>query len=530
MTPLSPPGYARRAPSRFDIAYRQWERQVYSLITQHEKVVRRLLDMVPGLTTWGIILVPLLFSAQAPIIPVLLAVFFQVYMLYRTLRMVFHASVGAMRVRVHAHINWRQRYEAEREQGKLLLPWEGIHHLVIIPNYNEPMSKLRANLEALACQQEVASRIWVVLAMEAREPGAAEKARELQREFRNRLGAIYYTLHPEPPAGIIATKAANETWAALWARRHFVDRLGYNPRRITITTCDVDSVFHPAYFSCLTYHFATDPERHYRLWQPPVFYHNNIWQVPTFIRFTAVFMNVWQLAGLADNDYHTWPCSSYSASLSLLDTVGYWDPEVIGDDQHIILRCFFKRHGRVSMAPTYLPVLADAPLSTSLWRTAVNRYEQAKRHAWTASDIPYVIRMYFKHSEIPVRLKFPVVWSLTRDQIMWSTSAFVITLGFAIPSLLSPGFFGTHLGLALNRIYAVIGVLATILSLFPLIVDLLLRPPRPPEHKWWQVLWSAAQWCLLPVTVFLFVVAPAVDAQTRLLLGQKLGFRVTEKC
>ena len=507
----------------------QWEQRVNSFIMRHEPEVQRTLEILPGALTWALILIPLFLARWAPVVPVLLAVLYQFYWLYRGGAMLIYGTVGYARLRAHACLDWQASYEAERAAGRQVLPWEEIRHLVIIPNCGEPIAKLRATLEALARQRAVASHIWVVLAMEAREEGAAEKARILQQEFRNRLGAVLYTLHPADLPGEIIGKAANEAWAARWARRHFVDRLGYDIRYITVTSCDADSVFPPNYFACLTSKFATDPERYDRFWQAPLFYHNNVWQVPAFIRFITLFGSIWQLASLTDPRANPYPSSTYSTSLVLLDSVGYWDPDDITEDWHIFCKCFFRRHGRVRLVPIYLPISGDAPQSYTLLRTAINRYEQAKRHAWQISELPYIVKAYFQHPEIAAGHKLRHIWTLIREHLLWSTSCFVISLDFAVPALLNPTWVTSQLGLALHHIYTLIGGIATALSPVALAIDLLLRPPRPPERKWWHDVCSCLQWALLPLIILLFIGLPSLDAQTRLMGGEKLTYRVTEK-
>jgi len=527
MAPVTENGRAPHIAARVGTIYWRWERGVDGFIRQHEAAVQRFLEMVPGLITWGFILLPLLLARPAPVIPIVIALAFQVYWFCRGLSMLVYGSVGCLRIHVHPRIDWRARYEAERAAGKRVLPWERIHHLVIIPNYQEPIAKLRLTLESLAAQHEMAPRIWAVLAMEGREEGAAAKAEALQREFAGRL-AVYYTIHPDGLPGEKAGKAPNQSWAARWARKRLVDDRGYKVRHIVLTTCDADSVFHPDYFLCLTSKFAADPERYLRVWQAPLLFHNNIRQVPTFVSFMTAMGSIAQLAGLCDPQSRPFPLSTYSLSLALADGVGYWDGDAIAEDWHMFLKCFFRRWGRVSVEPIYLPVSADAALARGLWRTALNRYEQLKRHAWGVSDVAYAVRMYFHHAEIPAAVKLPRLWALAREHLIWSTSWPAITFGILLPSLLNPSFAGSQMGVALARLTGAIGMVAGVLSPSLVLLDCLLRPKQPGRH-WWQGLWSAIQWPLMPVYTLLFGTLPAIDAQTRLMLGQDISFRVTEK-
>jgi len=63
------------------------------------------------------------------------------------------------------------------------------------------------------------------------------------------------------------------------------------------------------------------------------------------------------------------------------------------------------------------------------------------------------------------------------------------------------------------------------------IFSLLILPARPntySRHKW---LIMVFQWILVPITLVLFGSIPAIEAQTRLMLGKKyhLGFWITPK-
>ena len=73
------------------------------------------------------------------------------------------------------------------------------------------------------------------------------------------------------------------------------------------------------------------------------------------------------------------------------------------------------------------------------------------------------------------------------------------------------------------------GIVGTVLGPFLPLIDLLLGPPHPAGRRWWQDVWACLQWPLLPVIVLLFFALPGLDAQTRMLLGEKLRYRVTEK-
>jgi hypothetical protein len=70
---------------------------------------------------------------------------------------------------------------------------------------------------------------------------------------------------------------------------------------------------------------------------------------------------------------------------------------------------------------------------------------------------------------------------------------------------------------------SMVGILVSI------VLSVRLLPPRPAATPAYAYLTMLLQWALLPFTLIAFGSLPAIDAQTRLMLGRYLGFNVTEK-
>lgn len=496
---------------------------------ERRRVLERFLDILPGAITWTFLLATVVGAVWVPIVPIALTIALQLYWGLRGLGIAIFGFVGVHRIVADRKVDWRARYAREALCREDALEWGEIRHIVLVPNYKEPIHVLRNTLEALAAQQDVNRNIFVVLAMEAQEEGAGEKAQLLEREFAPRLGGVFHTLHPSDLPGEVTGKSANEAWAGRWAYEHFVLRLGYAITRLTITSCDADSVFHPSYFSCLSYHFAINPNRHLRVWQAPLFFHNNAWDIPAYIRLVSLFMSVNQLAQLAGRGRQTFPISTYSASFALVHGVGGWDPDIIPEDWHMFLKCFFARQGRVRVEPIFLPVSADAPQAETTMRTVKSRYAQALRHAWGITDFRYAVSQSLRHREIPFLRKLPKVAAVLREHLLLSVSWIVLVIGFALPHLTNPGFFASDVGAFCLKLYGDLIIGATLVSpIFP-IMDYILSGPPKNRARWLQIPQAVIEWNLMPLLTILFVSVPSVHAQSMLMFGKQLVYQVTEK-
>ena len=499
------------------------------IIEIYDSQIQRLLEVFPGFIAWAAILFPLWGAFLIPQVVVYFTIGFLVFWFYRSLQTAILSIRGYFKIRQSEETNWYHKYQQNKNQAAL--KWEEIKHLVIIPNYKERLEKLSTTLSYLANQKDInKDQLIVVLAMEEREAEAQQKATILVEKFKDKFGKLITTFHPDGIPGEVRGKASNEAWAAKKAKAILVDQEGYDINKLIVTTSDADACFHPQYFSALTYEFATHPKRYLRFWQSPVCWYNNFWRVPAPIRIIGTLSSTGYLANIQEPDGLFFNYSAYSLSLKMLDEVGYWHTDIIPEDWHIFLQCFFHQKGKVEVEPIFLPTSIDAPEGKTYWQALKNRYQQCKRHAWGASDIPYAIKEAIKHSEIPFLTRFFRVFRVIESHFIWSTNWFILTLGAWLPALVNPVFKQTTLGYNLPKIARLILSVCLVFLIIMIVIDRALRPKIPKEaiSRWYNFR-ENIQWFLMPIATFFMNILPGLDSQTRLMLGKRIEYQVTEK-
>ena len=507
-------------------------------VTTWDRLLQRGLEMLPLLLAgtlistlvWGAFFLPI------PLVVMLLG--FDIYWAWRSLNMGFHTIKGYRAMRAAARVDWRQRFDAETITRNDVIAWDDVHHLIIIPTFKETLDKLRTTLGKLAESEVAHEKLLVVIAMEEADTGAPERFETLRGEFGHSFLAMIGTTHPKDIPGEVRGKSSNEAWAAIKAKHLFCDEMGYDLDHLTVTSCDADTLFHPRYFSALTYYFATNTKRYRTFWQGPIFYYNNVWDVPAPLRIQNSLGGINHLAKLVRKYTVLFPQSTYSLSMRMCHDVGYWDVDVVPEDWHMFLKCFFALGGEPVVQPILLPVGNDGVRAVSYKRTFWEHYQQARRHAWGCSDIPYAIRQCFAHPEIPFLRRLRRTWSLTENHVLWSSQWFLIT---GVAANMSANGWSGWVGLNLHP-FAQHNIptwfittshwilMPCIIPLVGMIVlDMMMRPARPKRWKLWLYPVQFLQWTLMaPITLF-FTALPALDAQVRLALGRRLEYKVTEK-
>lgn len=493
-----------------------WEK----FIIQHDKKFIRALEIAIGMTTWLVITMPVWLSFGHPAVVAYFVLFFDLYWLYKSAVLGVNSLRSYQKLSTHLLIDWYK-------EASNLKEWKKVYHLVIIPEYKEPYTVLQDTLLNLTKQDFPKERMIIVLAAEKRDPDAQKKSATLEKEFASSFGHFYITFHPDA-IGEVKGKSSNLAYAAKKITPK-IEALGIKLKYTTVTSCDADALLHPKYFSYLTYSFLTDEDRKYHFYQSAIMFYSNIWKIPLPGRVINTIGSIWSLAQLV-LEKRLINFSTYSLSLETAKAVNFWGRSVIPEDYHMFFKIYFKYGEKVSTKPIFLPTLADAAESTSFWKTFVNQYEQVKRWAWGVSDDPWLIKNFLMHKEISLWDRISkLFYVLVDNHLIWPTNWFILIMGSNIPALVNPIFKRTVLGNTLPLVSSVILSLCALFMLIVIALDIRLRPPRPSHYRGWRVVILYLQWLSLPIVGFFLSSLPGLDAHTRLLLGKRLEYRVTEK-
>ncbi len=539
-----------------------------------------MLEMVPGTISWAVLILPLWLSFSYPWLVAYFVLSFDFYWLCRALWFSAAVIVAYARIRRVLASDWTQRLEnvvlasaAVADVRGLDVPEDAqpmagawgvsltarngeavtrrakhdleedlrrvaalsepppspneLIHLALIPTYTESLEKLRHTVRALAEAAWPAERkMCAIITRETDEGGIANVA-ALRAEFGDAFAEFIHILDPLEP-GIVIGKSSAMAWGGRYLYRLLVRERGMDPHRIMITDLDADYRVHPQYFAYLSWMHLTDANRDTQLYQPIPYFHNNIWDAPVMQRlFAAVLTQLQMWRSVLPEKLQSF--GSYSTTLHLVHDVGYWATDAIPEDSRFYWKSYFRYGDRFRAVPLFIPIYGDAVRARGYWRSMAEQYLQARRWAWGVTDIPYVIQNALSHPEISFWSRFWRVMNLFGEHINWAIAPFVVMFGATVPLLINPAFAETTLGQNLP-LYASVMLTIALVGLFVLvIVESRIVPPRPARWGPVQRIASYVQWLGLPFVGIFFSNLPALDAQTRLLTGRYLEYRVTEK-
>lgn len=496
-----------------------------SPLTPDERRRYRRLEYFPGLLIWITFAAVIILSFIKPLWVIVFIIVFDLYWLLRIFYLLVYLLVSYRRLRKNIKIDWRNRlYD--------LPDWKKIHHLIVLPTYKEEYEVIEGTIDALIRSRYPLKKMIVVLAGEARDKDNFESiAAKIFEKYGNYFYKFLITVHPKNIPGEMAAKGANIHWAGLRAKE-FIDQEKIPHQNIVVSCFDIDTIVHQQYFSALTYQYLTHPNPLRTSFQPIALYNNNIWDSPPLMRVVANSTSFWLLTELVRPE-RLFTFSSHSMPFQALVDVGFWDNTIVTEDSRIFLQCFLRYDGDYKVTPLYMPVSMDTVLGKTLRRSLVNQYKQQRRWAWGVEHFPFMIWNFRKNKIIPKRLKLRYLWALSEGMYSWATAPIIMFLLGWLPLLVS-GFYNTDASgsiLAQNAPKVLealmrIGMVGLFVSA---IISTILLPPKPQGRWFTKYAEMILQWILFPFCMIIFGSIPAIESQTRLMLGKYLGFWVTEK-
>lgn len=523
-------------------------------------LLQRFLEIIPGFCAWMVLLLPFILAPYYPEAVGIFILCYSLYWLIKTINISRHMVVGFQRLKRDMKIDWllqckkvsdlknfqkelEEKYKKSKnhfdfddlltiqnlkQKQNRVKKWEDIIHLVIVAISKETLEIVEPTVKTLLTVNYPSDKIILVFACEDEYKKGIEPIVEVIKkryapsfkDFR-----YYYHLHKEKE--IKNGKGPNITNAgkAYWEEnKHNIDK----PDNVLVTTLDADHIVHSEYFSRLTYLYITDPARDQKSYQPIPLLFNNIWDAAAPNRVSAIGSSFWQIVE-SMRSYRLRTFAAHTQSLSTLLLTDFWATHTIVEDGHQYWRTYFALNGNHLMVPMFIPVYQDAVLGETRFSALKSQYMQMRRWAWGVSDFPYVIKKCIKHKEIPI---FDRILQITRQftgTFSWATSSFLLA-GAWIPLLFNKHFQDTILAQNISIYSSQMLQLAWVGVFVNVWITLSLLPPKPKRYGLRRQIAMIFQWIIAPPVAIFLSSLPAMESQTRLMLGKYLdSFCITPK-
>ncbi len=482
----------------------------------------RFWEMFPGLLVWGTFALALILSFVQPLWVIIFIILFDLLWLFRVVYFNIFLIISWRIYRKTVQVDWQRRVE-ELEKAK------DLYHLIFLPTYKEGLEIVRTTIHSLQENSYPNDRMMIVLGGEQGDhEHFAEVSQAIQQEFGSVFKALIITEHPRGLEGEIPGKGSNMNWMGCEVEKFLLKTFPkIKEEDLIVSAFDVDTIAHTQYFSYLTYLYCTVENPTRSSYQPIALFSNNIWSASAPVRIGSFGTTFWLLGELT-RPHRMWTFSSHSMPWKMLKEVGYWQKDIVSEDSRIFMQAFLHYHGEYRVTPMFLPVSMDAVTGKTYWQSLVALYGQMRRWAWGVEHLPFLIDSFKRDPLIPRKTKLKYIFNHIEGMYTWATAPVLMFVLGWLPLWLAKGQTNAIVQSAPFTLEQLMQ-LAMSGVLISAVVALSLLPRRPEQIKKYTWIVMIFQWALLPVTFILFGSFPAIDAQTRFMMGKYLGFNVTKK-
>lgn len=547
-----------------------------------EHRIQRIIEFLPGFFTWFTIIGMFVFSWIIPTWMAVLIILYDVYWIHRTIYISTYSILAYRKMKRWMKVDWFYRLHnisrGEEFQKELLVElrtlkteykktsfflfknkkqlkqsiiekkefikriknslknkdkfvdWKNIYHVIMLPNATEGAEIIEPAIEAIYRSNYPKDRIIILLPMEEREPIEARKTKEkiLRDKYGDKFFDFIVTIH-KVAKGEMKCKASNTTYAAKELKK-YLENKKIPLENVILSNFDCDTQIHPQYLAALAFEYITEPDRLKYAYQPLPMYHNNLWDTIAPVRVIVTGSSFWHMVESMRPE-HMVTFSSHSESFKTIVDVNYWPVNIISEDSVIFWKGYDYYDGNYKVKPIYLPVSLDAVLGHNYWHTVKNQYKQKRRWAYGIENLPLLARAFLKNKKIKFGKKLKHFLTMLEGHHSWATAPLMLALLGWLPLILGDERFNesvlAHNLPYITRSLMTLAMAGIVVSMF---LSFLLMPPRPEKYSRKRYAYMFFQWFLAPFIAPFLGAMPAIDAQTRIMLGKYFGeFWVTEK-
>lgn len=483
--------------------------------------------MFPAAIAWLTIFLVIVLSFIRPLWAIYFIFVFVVYWIVRLFYMMVWLVISWFKYRRDIKIDWLEKI------SNLDKDFRSYYHIIEYPTCGEPYEVVERSLTKLLATDYPKDRLIVVLGGEERQGRQfQEVAERIQAKFGAEFFKLLVTVHrlqnDELPG-----KGANVHHMELEMKK-LIDELKIPYEKVIVSSFDIETLPHRQYFSYLTYKYLTHPNPTHASYQPLILYNNNIWQSSPIIRVVASATTFWLLTDLSRPE-KLLTFSSHSMSFKMLFDVGFHDKTIVTEDSRICLQGLLAYDGQYEVVPMFITLSMDTVYIGQLWPSLKNQYKQMRRWAWGVEHFPWMWENFFgrqANRKIPLKKRWQYLWNQTEGMYSWAIAPLLILIVGRLPLYLASdadkatAFFQNAPRILENLM--VIGMAGLVVNA---IMYTVMLPIKPKNYSWINYIIMLMQWIIFPFTMIIFGSLPALEAQTRLMLGgkYKLGFWVTEK-
>jgi hypothetical protein len=491
-------------------------------LTGKDRVLYRVLEILPGFLSWFTIVAIFLSSYFVPFYAAIFIILFDIYWLLKTVYLSIYLRSSFKKIKHNLHSDWKARISN--------LKYGDMYQMVLFPYYKESREVIEHSIKSIIKSNWNKKKIILVLASEERAGEEYIKVGiDIAKKYKDVFFQFILTVHPKDTVGEIAGKGSNISYSAEKARVDILDKNNIDYKKVLVSAFDIDTSVYPDYFNCLTWNFLTSEKPLRSSFQPVPLYYNNVWDTPALSRVASSSSTFWQMIQ-QERPEKQQTFSSHSISFHTLYEAGYWQKNIVSEDSRIFFNCLLAFDGDYRVIPIYYPILMDANLSDNFWTTAKNIYKQHRRWGWGVENLPYAIFNFIKNKNISLKKK--LLHSFVLIEGFWSLATNPLIIFFLgwLPLWLGGRLFNeTLLAYNLPVITRDLMFLAMLGLIGSAIISMSFLPDRPERVSKRYYFFMILQWILVPFTIIVFGAIPGLDAQTRLMFGKYMGFWVTPK-